>query len=42
MNDPMKSKAYLAELQVRASRCEEEKAELEKKISALTEGMNDG
>lgn len=42
MNDPMKSKAYLAELQVRANRCEEEKAELEKKISALTEGMNDG
>lgn len=42
MDDPAKTNAYLAELQVRASRCEEEKSELEKKIAALTEGRSDG
>ena len=37
MNDPAKTRAYLAELAVRAKRCELEKDDLEKRIAALTE-----
>lgn len=42
LDDPVKANAYMAELQIRADRCQEEKAELEKRIAALTEGRSDG
>jgi hypothetical protein len=38
LNDKTKTEEYLAELRVRAKRCEIEKAELERQISTLTEG----
>lgn len=42
LNDKAKTEEYLAELRVRAKRCEIEKAELERQISTLTEGAVNG
>lgn len=42
LNDKAKTEEYLAELRVRAKRCEIEKAELEHQISTLTEGAVNG
>lgn len=42
LNDKAKTEEYLAELRVRAKRCEIEKAELEQQISTLTEGAVNG
>ena len=42
MNDPDKTEEYLAELRIRARQCEAEKAAVEKKIAALTEGNAHG
>ena len=42
LNDKAKTEEYLAELRVRAKRCEIEKAELERQISTLTKGAVNG
>lgn len=42
LNDKSKTEEYLAELRVRAKRCELEKAELEHQITMLTEGAIHG
>jgi hypothetical protein len=42
LNSKVKTEEYLAELRVRAKRCEMEKAELERQISTLTEGAVNG
>ena len=42
LNNKAKTEEYLAELRVRAKRCEIEKAELERQISTLTEGAVNG
>ena len=42
LEDPVKANAYMAELQVRANRCQEEKMELQEKLAALTEGRTNG
>ncbi|MGN1047327.1 MAG: hypothetical protein ACI4QZ_01825 [Eubacteriales bacterium] len=42
LNDKKKTEEYLAELRIRAKRCEVEKIELEQKIKKLTEGVSNG